>query len=64
MPRISKLREEKRRLIAARDGSLTPRRRLELGAAQAQAARTLFFAGLKALGFSRAQALREWRHTG
>jgi len=55
------LRSEKRRLLRARDAALSPRRRMEIGAAQTAAARTLFMAGMSARGFSRSQALRVWR---
>lgn len=64
MAKFSPLRAEKRRLALARDAALTPHQRLELGAAQLAAARTLFMAGLAACGFSRQEALREWRRSG
>ncbi len=59
--RLAKLRAEKRRLLRARDAALTPTRRMELGAAQSAAARTVFMAGMAARGFSRAEAVRAWR---
>lgn len=59
--KLPSLREEKRRLLRVRDAALSPRRRLEVGAAQSAAARTLFMAGMAARGFSRAAALRAWR---
>ncbi|MBI4423020.1 MAG: hypothetical protein HY554_04805 [Elusimicrobia bacterium] len=61
MKGLSRLREEKRRLSRARDAALSPRQRLEAGAAQALAARRLFMAGMAARGFSREEALRVWR---
>lgn len=59
--RISRLRAEKKRLVASRDAALSPEKRLRLGAAHVAAARALFMAGLAARGFSRREALREWR---
>lgn len=64
MPRVSRLREEKRRVTRARDAALTPRRRLELGAAHVAAARAFFMAGMAARGFSPEEALRAWRRAG
>lgn len=61
MKKLPRLRAEKRRLLRVRDAALSPRRRLEVGAAQSTAARTLFMAGMAARGFSRSEALRAWR---
>lgn len=64
MPRVSRFRSEKQRLLSARDAALSPRERMELGAVYMAAARTLFMAGMAARGFTRQEALKEWRRSG
>ena len=59
--KLPSLRAAKRRLLRDRDAALSPRRRMEVGAAQSAAARTLFMAGMAARGFSRSEALSAWR---
>lgn len=64
MARVSRLREEKRRVRRERDAAVPPEKRMELGAIYLAAARKLFMAGMTTRGFSVAEAERIWRRAG
>jgi hypothetical protein len=61
MSTLARLRLEKKRLILHRDAALRPAGRLEAASQSYAAAKALFFAGMAARGFTKAQALRLWR---
>jgi hypothetical protein len=58
---LARLRLKKKKLVLHRDAALGVAGRLEAAEQSHAAAKTIFFAGMSARGFTRTRALRLWR---